>query len=331
MKKTGEHLRLEHRQVIYSMSKIGKKIPEIAKIIRCPRSTIWRELRRKRPDSRVWSQMTGLERAKWMNEQALELRTDWRKGPRTALARWDVQGKVHVAITVGKRSAEQVAGILEQSDGVKLSGSTIRRFAAEDKTLKKHFPQKGKKRRGKKEEQTCHGMLPIEARPHACNMRQRFGDSEIDLIVCSQSTCSILTVRERQSRKLWGRLIENRTADATRKALFEIFREIPPPLALTATYDRGKEFSDLGSFSRAFDIENYVCNAYRSWEKGAIENGNREIRKFFPKGTDLSLVTQEQLDDALRWINITPMTVLGGRCPQDVWFLACKEIKDLLH
>ena len=162
-------------------------------------------------------------------------------------------------------------------------------------------------------------------------MRQRFGDSEIDLIVCSQSTCSILTVRERQSRKLWGRLIENRTADATRKALFEIFREIPPPLALTATYDRGKEFSDLGSFSRAFDIENYVCNAYRSWEKGAIENGNREIRKFFPKGTDLSLVTQEQLDDALRWINITPMPVLGGRCPQDVWFLACKEIKDLLH
>jgi IS30 family transposase len=331
MKGKGEHLKLEHRQIIYSMQKSGKEIPEICKIIGCPYSTISRELERKKPDSRVWGPMTGIERAKWMNDQAVSLRTVWRKGPRTALKRWEVQGKVYEAIVVGKRSAEQTALILKQSDELKLSGQTIRRFAAEDKTLKKEFPQKGRQRKPKSKEQTSNGMLPLEARPQACNARERYGDHEIDLIVCSQSTHSILTVRERRSRYIWARRIENRKADTVRKALFQIFQEIPPPLALTATYDRGKEFSDLQSFSRAFKIENYVCGAYRSWEKGAVENANREIRKFFPKGTNLALVTQEELDKALKWINVTPMPVLSGSSPHDDWFLACKKVKEMLN
>ena len=67
-------------------------------------------------------------------------------------------------------------------------------------------------------------------------------DFEIDLIVCSESNDCILSIRERLSRKIWLRKLENRKAETVRKALFEVFRDIPPPLALTATYDRGKEF-----------------------------------------------------------------------------------------
>jgi len=77
--------------------------------------------------------MIALERARWMQDQAVELRTNWRKGPRTDLEKWDVQGKVYEAIVEGKRSTEQTAMILEQSDGVKVSGSTIRRHAEADK------------------------------------------------------------------------------------------------------------------------------------------------------------------------------------------------------
>lgn len=331
MKIIAEHLTLEQRQVIYSMQKSGKEIPEISKIIVCPRSTIWREFQRKKPDVRVWGLMSGLERAKWMNDQAVSLRTDWKRGPRTDLERWNVQGKVHEAIVVGKRSAEQTAMILEQSDCIKLSGSTIRRYAENDKSLKKHFPQKGKKRGKKDKSSTSNGMLPIELRTYAANTRQRYGDFEIDLIVSSHSNDCILTIRERLSRKIWLKKLENRKAETVRKALFEVFRDIPPPLVLTATYDRGKEFSDLHSFSKAFGIENFVCNAYCSWEKGCVENGNREVRRFFPQGTSLKSVTQEQLDEAARWINITPMLVLKKRCPNDVWFLACKNIKEMLH
>lgn len=331
MKNVASHLTLEQRQVIYPMRMSGKGIREIARAIACWPSRISRELKRDQPAWQLWNSMSALERAKYMDDQAKSLRTDWKLGPRTALEKWSVQTKVHTMIEVGKRSAEQTAMILEQSDGVKLSGSTIRRFAESDKSLKKHFPQKGRKRKKRDKASTSNGMLPIELRTYAANTRQRYGDFEIDLIVCSQSTDCILSIRERLSRKIWLRKLENRKADTVRKALFEVFRDIPPPLTLTATYDRGKEFSDLYSFSKAFGIENFVCNAYCSWEKGCVENGNREVRKFIPQGTDLKSVTQAQLDEAARWINITPMPVLGKRSPDDVWFLACKGIKEMLH
>lgn len=331
MKIIAAHLKLEERQVIYPMQMTGKSMPEIAKVIGCPRSTIWREFQREKPDWRLWNSMGALERAKWMNDQAKSLRTDWKKGPRTDLEKWSVQTKVYTTIVEGKRSPEQAAMILEQSDGIKLSGSTIRRFAEKDKSLKKHFPQKGRKRRKRDKVSTSNGMLRIEDRPFAADTRQRYGDFEIDLIVSSHSTDCILTVRERLSRKIWLRKLENRKADTVRKALFVVFRDIPPPLALTATYDRGKEFSDLNSFSKAFGITNFVCNAYCSWEKGCVENGNREVRRFFPQGTSLKSVTQAQLDNAARWINVTPMLVLKKRSPEDVWFLAGKDIKEMLH
>jgi IS30 family transposase len=331
MKIVAEHLKLCERQVIYSMRESGKGVRAIAKVIVCPPSTISRELKRKKPDLRVWSSMSSLERAKWMDDQARFLRSDWKRGPRTDLEKWDVQGKVHEAIVEGKRSAEQTAMILQQSDGAKVSGSTIRRHAEADKGLKKHFPQKGKKQGKKQKVDTSNGMLPLSERPYACSTRQRFGDMEIDLIVSSKSLDCILVVRERGSRKMWAVKLLNKQADTVRQGLFKIFKDIPPPLALTATYDRGKEFSDLKSFSKAFQIENYVCNPYCSWEKGCVENGNLQLRRFFPSGMDLAEVTQEALDKALHWINITPMLVLGKRSPNDVWFLACKNIKEMLH
>jgi|688.fasta_scaffold381426_2 IS30 family transposase len=331
MKIIASHLTLEQRQVIYPMRMNGKTLQEIANAISKNKSTISRELRREKPSLRLWNSMTALERAKWMHDQAVELRTDCKRGPRTKLKDWDVQGKVHEAIVEGKRSAEQTAMILAQGDGSKCSGSTIRRYAANNKTLKKNFPRKGRKYQKKEKVSTSNGMMPLELRPIACELRERYGDYEVDLIVCSQNTHVILTVRERKSRKMWGKKLENKKAETVRKALFEIFNDIPSPLALSATYDRGKEFSDLETFSKHFKIDNYVCRAYKSQDKGAIENGNGQIRRFFPSGSDLSLVTQEKLDNALRWINITPMLVLGKRSPNDVWFLACKNIKEMLH
>jgi IS30 family transposase len=326
-----EHLTLEQRQVIYPMHRDGRRLQEIGAAVGKNKSTMSREFNRPKPDKRIWVEMNALEKAKYMDDQAVFNRTEWKRGPRTRLEDWDVQGKVHEAIEDGKRSAEQTAMILKQGDGIKLSGSTIRRYAHDDKTLKKHFPRKGRKYRKKEKVSTSNGMMPLDLRPIACDLRERYGDYEVDLIVCSQNTHVILTVRERKSRKMWGKKLENKKAETVRKALFEIFNDIPSPLALSATYDRGKEFSDLEAFSKYFKIDNYVCRAYKSQDKGAIENGNGQLRRFFASGSDLSLVTQEKLDKALRWINSTPMPVLNKQSPNDVWFLACRSIKEMLH
>jgi IS30 family transposase len=336
MRKEAAHLTFEERQRIYVMDSLGKEIPEIAKTIDRNRSTVWRELSvRKKPLSWLWSAMTPHERAKEMHERAVKERTEWRRGPKKNLHRVTVQSRVVEMIEVGKRSAENVADMLELSDEPeKMCGRTIRRWVDEtDPGMKKHFPQKGKKRRKKEESpSTDNRMLSIHARPLAADMRKRAGDFEIDLIVCSQSLDCILTIRERLSRHIWLRKLPDRKAQTVRQELFRVFRDIPPPLRLTATYDRDKAFSDLESFSKALQIDNYVCDAYCSWQKGAVENANAQVRRFVPKGTDLSTITQERLDEIAYWINITPLRCFPEKySASQRWALECKRYKEMLH
>jgi IS30 family transposase len=238
-------------------------------------------------------------------------------------------------IEVGKRSAENVADLLEQSDEPeKMCGRTIRRLVDKDfPELKKHFPHRGKKRRKNEDSpSTDNRMLSIHARPYAAATRKRAGDFEIDLIVCSQSTDCILSIRERLSRHVWLRKLSNRKAETVRQELFRVFRDIPPPLRLTATYDRDKAFSDLESFSKALQIDNYVCDPYCSWQKGAVENGNAQVRRFIPSGTDLSGITQQRLDEIARWINITPLRCFPEKfSASQKWALEAKRCRDLLH
>lgn len=336
MRKDAVHLTFEERQRIYVMEADGKGIPQIAKELARDRSTVWRELNvRKKPLRWVWSAMTPLERAKEMHDRALRERTYWRRGPRTNLRMASVQNRVVEMIEVGKRSAENVSDLLEQSDEAhKMCGRTIRRWVdATDPGLKKHFPQRGKKRQKKEEAPSSdNGMLSVHVRPCAAALRRRVGDFEIDLIVCSQSTDCILSIRERLTRHIWLRKLPNRKAETVRQELFRVFRDIPPPLRLTATYDRDKAFSDLASFSKALQIDNYVCDPYCSWQKGAVENGNAQVRRFIPSGSDLSGITQERLDEIARWINITPLRCFPEKfSANQKWALEAKRCRDLLH
>jgi transposase, IS30 family len=335
MPKDAAHLTFEERQRIYVMDADGKEIRRIAGEIGKDRTTVWRELRRrKKPQRWLWSAMTPLERAKEMHERAVKARTEWRKGSRTNLHMVPVQDRVVEMIEEGKRSAENVADMLAQSDEAeKMCGRTIRRWVdGEAPELKKHFPHRGKKRRKKEESPSSDNrMLSIHARPYAAATRSRAGDFEIDLIVCSQSTDCILSIRERLTRKFWLRKLPDRKAQTVRQELFRVFREIAPPLRLTATYDRDKAFSALESLSKALQIDNYACDPYCSWQKGAVENGNGQVRRFIPNGTDLSTITQQRLDEISRWINITPMKCLKKLSPEQAWCLEVKRHKEMLH
>ena len=63
----------------------------------------------------------------------------------------------------------------------------------------------------------------------------------------------------------------------------------------------------------------YFCNPYHSWEKGSIENRIGMIRRYFPKKTDWSLITQKQLDKVVKKINTRPMKCLGFKTPEEVF------------
>jgi IS30 family transposase len=80
------------------------------------------------------------------------------------------------------------------------------------------------------------------------------------------------------------------------------------------TYDNGIENRDHTELG----IPTFFCDPYSSWQKGGNENGNKLLRRFFPKGTDFNLVTQKQLDAKVLLINEKPRRSLGYRSALEV-------------
>ena len=78
------------------------------------------------------------------------------------------------------------------------------------------------------------------------------------------------------------------------------------PFLQTITSDYGKEFSKHQSIATALEIDYYFANPYYIWERCANENLNGLVRQYFPKGSDLSLITAEQVEIVVEILNNRP-------------------------
>ena len=88
----------------------------------------------------------------------------------------------------------------------------------------------------------------------------------------------------------------------------------------TITLDNGKEFAGHESIAAELQASVYFAHPYSSWERGLNENSNGLLRQYFPKGMDLTDVTEEQVQLAVERLNHRPRKVLGGRSPHEVLF-----------
>jgi IS30 family transposase len=145
-------------------------------------------------------------------------------------------------------------------------------------------------------------MTPIELRN---NERTRYGHWESDLVVSGRSgTGGLSTHSERKSRYLSAMKVENYSSAEKQKTLVQLVQDFK---VKSIAFDRGHENAkhyELG-------VKTYICNAYCSNEKGGVENGNKMIRGFFPKKTDFSSVSQEEIDRIVSIINNKPRKILG--------------------
>ena len=83
---------------------------------------------------------------------------------------------------------------------------------------------------------------------------------------------------------------------------------------LSITTDNGIEYKQHHNINTTM----YFCDPYSSWQKGSVENVNKMIRRYFPKGTDFSKITSEQLKYVIDLINKKPRKILGYRTALEV-------------
>jgi len=237
----------------------------------------------------------------------------------------------------GQWSPEQIAGWLKQTypsdESYQVSHETIYRSlyiqarGALKKELLEHLRRTRVMRRSRHHTQKTsdHGRIidavSISERPATAEDRAVPGHWEGDLL-CGSGSSQIATLVERQTRYLMLVKLPRKDTETVINALIKNARKLPQELYKSLTWNRGKELADHKRFTLATDIKVYFCDPHNPWQRGTNENTNGLLRQYFPKGTNLSVHSQAQLNAVARRLNERPRKTLDFETPAER-FNAC--------
>lgn len=191
--------------------------------------------------------------------------------------------------------------------------------------LRPYLPRKRKRRMAKgfrkaqKAERKAN-LPSIDDRPEVVEERSRIGDWEDDFLVSRASKVCIKSVNERVSGIVFFGRTKDGAATSGDLILFDKLKSIPSPYLKTLTRDNGSENKDYQKVEQTLCLSVYFAHPYHSWERGSNENVNGLLRRFFPKGTDWSTISDEEIARAEYLINSRPRKRLGGLTPYEFFY-----------
>ena len=160
------------------------------------------------------------------------------------------------------------------------------------------------------------GTVSISERPAAVEDRAVPGHWEGDLLFGDRNS-QIATLVERQTRYVMLVKVDGKDTQTVIDAFINHAHCLPKELYRSLTWDRGKEMADHRHFTLATDIQVYFCDPQHPWQRGSNENTNGLLRQYFPKGVNLSGVTQAKLNAVARELNERPRKTLGFETPAE--------------
>ena len=178
---------------------------------------------------------------------------------------------------------------------------------------------RGNVRRGADKRTTIADAVRIDERPAEVMGREIPGHWEGDLILGKDRASAIGTLVERSTRAVILVHLKARDSKTVRLAFQKKFNALPNLMKKSMTYDNGVEMAQHKLFTKNTKVQVYFTHPYSPWERPTNENTNGLLRQYFPKGTDLSLISKERLQFVQDELNERPRRTLDYRTPMEVF------------
>ena len=319
-----QQLQPEERVVIAGLKLQGESQRAIARVLGRSASTISRELRRNGGGTAAYS--SGAAQAR---------RTSRRKAARPAakLDRHSVLWGVVLTLLQWKWSPDQIARMLKNTYPYEprrhVSAETIytaiyafprgelrRQLVA---CLRQGQSTRLSRKRGTDRRGQIPDMVSIHDRPPEIEDRLMPGHWEGDFIKGAGNQSSVGVLVERSSRLVLLAKMDDATAASALAGFTAKLNAIAAPMRHSLTYDQGKELTRHKELAANTGVKVYFCDPHSPWQRGSCENTNGLLRQYLPKGTDLSIYSQAELDDIADSLNNRPRAIHGYNAPLAVF------------
>src|SRR5271170_4739496 len=323
-KRTYQQLQPEERVTIASMKQQGSSIRAMARILGRPASTVSRELARNTCSA-----------VGYASAPAQSLSTSRREAARPCpkLHPQSVSWRVVLTLLEWKWSPQQISGTLKRmspNDPTQhVSHETIytaiyaqprgelrRQLIA---CLRHGHSTRMSRKRGTERRGQIPDMVSIHVRPPEIEDRVMPGHWEGDFIKGAGNKSSVGVLVERTSRLVLLARMEDATAASALAGFSAKLNSIAEPMRQSLTYDQGKEMSRHADLAAQTGVKIYFCDPHSPWQRGTCENTNGLLRQYMPKGTDLSLFSQDELDGIADSMNNRPRATHAWHTPLEVF------------